>query len=148
MLFNRVQNKNSNAVDHGADNCLDHSELFNTLGNLSVNDIINHINNTIISTTFSSDSAINNDSNYEFTAKANLSALTKNLIMHRESMTIVIPVTICYVIIFIAGILGNVITCIVISKNRSMHTATNYYLFNLAISDLLMLLSGKFPLDF
>lgn len=67
---------------------------------------------------------------------------------HRDSMTIVIPVTICYAIIFVAGILGNVITCAVISRNKSMHTATNYYLFNLAISDLLLLLSGKpkFPL--
>lgn len=61
----------------------------------------------------------------------------------RDSLAVVVPVTICYAIIFIAGVLGNVITCIVISRNKSMHTATNYYLFNLAISDLLLLLSGK-----
>uniref|UniRef100_A0A336MQM9 CSON002637 protein n=1 Tax=Culicoides sonorensis TaxID=179676 RepID=A0A336MQM9_CULSO len=54
----------------------------------------------------------------------------------------VIPITVIYVIIFISGVLGNVITCVVISRNRSMHTATNYYLFSLAISDLLVLIAG------
>lgn len=64
----------------------------------------------------------------------------------RDPLPVVIPVTICYAIIFIAGVLGNVITCTVISRNKSMHTATNYYLFNLAISDLLLLVSGEFIL--
>lgn len=67
-----------------------------------------------------------------------------DIINRRDPMAVVIPVTICYAIIFIAGVLGNVITCTVISRNKSMHTATNYYLFNLAISDLLLLISGKF----
>lgn len=53
-------------------------------------------------------------------------------------------ITIFYAIIFIAGILGNLITCIVISRNKFMHTATNFYLFNLAVSDLILLLSGEF----
>ncbi|XP_054088296.1 pyrokinin-1 receptor-like, partial [Zeugodacus cucurbitae] len=46
------------------------------------------------------------------------------------------------VLIFVAGVLGNLITCIVISRNKFMHTATNFYLFNLAVSDLTLLLSG------
>lgn len=60
-----------------------------------------------------------------------------------EPLFVLISVTICYLFIFVAGVLGNVITCTVISRNKSMHTATNYYLFNLAISDLILLLSGK-----
>lgn len=60
-----------------------------------------------------------------------------------EPLFILILVTVCYSLIFAAGILGNVITCTVISRNKSMHTATNYYLFNLAISDLMLLLSGE-----
>ncbi|XP_055616548.1 pyrokinin-1 receptor-like isoform X2 [Toxorhynchites rutilus septentrionalis] len=60
----------------------------------------------------------------------------------RDSLWIVIPISIIYSTIFVIGVLGNVITCIVISRNKSMHTATNYYLFSLAISDLLLLLSG------
>lgn len=61
----------------------------------------------------------------------------------RDPLWIVIPISIIYSTIFVIGVLGNVITCIVISKNKSMHTATNYYLFSLAISDLLLLLTGN-----
>lgn len=61
----------------------------------------------------------------------------------RDSLCFVIPLTCIYSIIFILGILGNVITCVVITKNKNMHTATNYYLFSLAVSDLLLLVSGK-----
>ncbi|CAD7084515.1 unnamed protein product [Hermetia illucens] len=60
----------------------------------------------------------------------------------RDSLLIVIPITIIYAAIFITGVIGNISTCIVIRKNRSMHTATNYYLCSLAISDFLLLLSG------
>ncbi|XP_011559984.3 pyrokinin-1 receptor isoform X2 [Plutella xylostella] len=60
----------------------------------------------------------------------------------RDSLLIVIPITIMYTAIFVMGLLGNVFTCIVIIRNKSMHTATNYYLFSLAISDLLLLVSG------
>ncbi|KAK4882871.1 hypothetical protein RN001_006190 [Aquatica leii] len=41
-----------------------------------------------------------------------------------------------------AGLLGNLCTCIVIARNKCMHTTTNYYLFSLAVSDLLLLISG------
>lgn len=60
----------------------------------------------------------------------------------RDSLYIVVPITIVYTIIFITGLIGNIFTCIVIVRNKSMHTATNYYLFSLAISDLLLLISG------
>lgn len=60
----------------------------------------------------------------------------------RDSLFIVVPVTIIYVSIFVTGTIGNISTCIVIARNKSMHTATNYYLFSLAISDLLLLASG------
>uniref|UniRef100_A0A182YH30 G-protein coupled receptors family 1 profile domain-containing protein n=1 Tax=Anopheles stephensi TaxID=30069 RepID=A0A182YH30_ANOST len=62
----------------------------------------------------------------------------------RETLWIVIPISVIYSTIFVIGVLGNVITCIVISRNRSMHTATNYYLFSLAISDLLLLITGRY----
>uniref|UniRef100_A0A182LZS0 G-protein coupled receptors family 1 profile domain-containing protein n=1 Tax=Anopheles culicifacies TaxID=139723 RepID=A0A182LZS0_9DIPT len=56
---------------------------------------------------------------------------------------ILLPITIFYCFIFVAGIVGNLSICIVIAKNKSMHTATNYYLFNLAVSDFLLLVFGK-----
>ncbi|KAK3738027.1 hypothetical protein RRG08_067194, partial [Elysia crispata] len=60
----------------------------------------------------------------------------------RKALTIVIPITIIYTIIFITGIIGNVCTCVVIVKNKYMRTVTNYYLFNLSVSDLLLLIIG------
>ncbi|XP_026753436.3 neuromedin-U receptor 2-like [Galleria mellonella] len=41
-------------------------------------------------------------------------------------------------IIFVVGVTGNLLTCTVIYLDRNMHTATNYYLFNLAISDFIV----------
>ncbi|XP_051555255.1 neuromedin-U receptor 1-like [Myxocyprinus asiaticus] len=57
-----------------------------------------------------------------------------------------LPVCITYVLIFVVGVLGNGLTCIVITRHRVMRTTTNYYLFSLAISDLLVLLLGL-PLE-
>lgn len=63
----------------------------------------------------------------------------------RDPLWVVIPITVLYVVIFVSGVVGNVSTCIVIARNKHMHTATNYYLFSLAVSDLLQLLSGLPP---
>ena len=92
-----------------------------------------------------------NVSNLSFLHSQNFSTLytnhneinsVPNSVPHRDSLHIVIPVTIIYVSIFVTGIIGNISTCIVIARNKSMHTATNYYLFSLAVSDLLLLASG------
>ena len=48
-----------------------------------------------------------------------------------------------YILILVCGILGNVSTCFVIFINNCMHTTTNYYLFSLAVSDVLSLITGK-----
>lgn len=40
--------------------------------------------------------------------------------------------------IFVTSLIGNLLTCIVIYYDKTMHTATNYYLFNLAVSDLIL----------
>ncbi|XP_031627677.1 neuropeptides capa receptor-like [Contarinia nasturtii] len=58
------------------------------------------------------------------------------------SMWLTMPVTTSYTLILLAGIIGNLTVCSIIIRNRSMHTTTNYYLFNLAIADLLYLLLG------
>ena len=45
-----------------------------------------------------------------------------------------------YIPIFAAGIINNVLTILIIALNRNMHTVTNCYLLNLAISDILPLI--------
>ncbi|XP_074110611.1 neuropeptides capa receptor [Cotesia typhae] len=68
--------------------------------------------------------------------------LTRILGPKNLSMRLVVPLTLAYVSIFVTGVVGNIATCIVIVKNSMMHTSTNYYLFGLAISDLILLTLG------
>ena len=55
-----------------------------------------------------------------------------------------VSLTVVYLLILLTGVVGNVITCIVIVRNSYMHTATNCYLFSLAISDTFQLVLGTF----
>lgn len=57
-----------------------------------------------------------------------------------------IALSVVYGAIFVTGLLGNACTCVVIVTNAHMHTATNYYLFSLAVSDVLTLIIGKLTL--
>lgn len=43
-----------------------------------------------------------------------------------------------YVNIFVLGIFGNVLVCFVVVRNRQMHTVTNFFITNLALSDVLL----------
>ncbi|XP_030042027.1 neuromedin-U receptor 2-like [Microcaecilia unicolor] len=57
-----------------------------------------------------------------------------------------LPISLTYLLIFITGVTGNLLTCTVIAKHRKMRTPTNLYLFSLAISDLMVLIFGM-PLE-
>ena len=69
--------------------------------------------------------------------------ILQNLGEKRKDIVSVIFLTIVYSVIFVTGVVGNLSTCIVIWKNPYMHTVTNHYLFNLAVSDVLTLILGK-----
>ncbi|XP_008305130.1 neuromedin-U receptor 1 [Stegastes partitus] len=56
------------------------------------------------------------------------------------------PVTSIYLLIFLTGLSGNLLTCAVIAKHKKMRNPTNFYLVSLAASDLLVLLFGM-PLE-
>ncbi|KAM6938194.1 neuromedin-U receptor 1 [Lycodopsis pacificus] len=70
--------------------------------------------------------------------------LENNLGPRRSS--VFLPVCLTYLVIFLVGVVGNVLTCTVIARNKVMWTPTNYYLFSLGVSDLLVLLLGM-PLE-
>jgi hypothetical protein len=53
-----------------------------------------------------------------------------------------VVLTTIYSLILVTGVLGNCCTCLVIARNRYMQTATNYYLFSLALSDMMLLALG------
>ncbi|KAF0307691.1 Pyrokinin-1 receptor [Amphibalanus amphitrite] len=60
----------------------------------------------------------------------------------RAALHTVICMTVLHGVIFFVSVLGNTITCITILHNGYIQTTINYYLFNLAISDLLLLITG------
>jgi len=64
---------------------------------------------------------------------------------HRSALESV-SLTGVYLLILLTGMFGNVVTCIVIVRNSYMHTATNCYLFSLAVSDTFQLVLGTFTL--
>uniref|UniRef100_A0A8C3VML2 Neuromedin U receptor 2 n=1 Tax=Catagonus wagneri TaxID=51154 RepID=A0A8C3VML2_9CETA len=57
-----------------------------------------------------------------------------------------LPAAVVYALIFVVGVAGNILVCLVILRHQTMKTPTNYYLFSLAVSDLLVLLLGM-PLE-
>ncbi|XP_027857670.1 neuromedin-U receptor 1 [Xiphophorus couchianus] len=56
------------------------------------------------------------------------------------------PVTTVYLLIFLTGLSGNLLTCAVIAKHKKMRNPTNFYLVSLAMSDLLVLMFAM-PLE-
>ena len=54
-----------------------------------------------------------------------------------------IAVVIVDAVMSITGIFGNLSVCCVILRFPGMRSATNYYLFSLAVADLLILLLGE-----
>ncbi|KAM7532506.1 hypothetical protein Aperf_G00000132418 [Anoplocephala perfoliata] len=62
--------------------------------------------------------------------------------LRRTELELLVPISIIYLIIFTFGFFGNVILLWVILINRSFHTPINYYLVNLSVSDLLILVLG------
>ncbi|XP_045135947.1 neuromedin-U receptor 2-like isoform X3 [Portunus trituberculatus] len=60
---------------------------------------------------------------------------------------ILLPMTAMYCVIAVGGAIGNVLTCLVVAKNRTMRTSTNYYLVNLAVADLLTLFLAALPME-
>ena len=61
----------------------------------------------------------------------------------RLPMTTLAPITVVYCILLVTGVIGNFFTCFVIAKKRYMHNATNFYLLNLSIADLISSCVGE-----
>lgn len=57
-----------------------------------------------------------------------------------------LPVASVYLLIFLVGLSGNLLTCTVIARHKKMRNPTNLYLLSLALSDLLVLVLGM-PLE-
>ncbi|KAL7058327.1 hypothetical protein AAHC03_017081 [Spirometra sp. Aus1] len=62
--------------------------------------------------------------------------------MRQTDLNILAPASAIYIVIFMFGLVGNLSLLWLILSNRSFHTPTNYYLVNLSVSDLLVLMLG------
>jgi hypothetical protein len=61
--------------------------------------------------------------------------------MSPHSQPVKLALIVLYAVVFFLAVFGNVMVILVILTNRSMRNVTNYFLLNLAVSDLL----GEFP---
>ena len=61
-------------------------------------------------------------------------------------MVVLAPITCIYVLLFVSGVVSNVAICGVIVCNRTLRTSGTkvYYLFSLAMANLIFLLIGLF----
>ena len=48
-------------------------------------------------------------------------------------------------VIFVVGLVGNALVIAVVTRTRSMHTPTNWYLVSLALADIILLVSAPLP---
>ena len=60
-----------------------------------------------------------------------------------EERVSLILVTVFYLVVFLSGLVGNLLVCIVIARSKCLHSAMNYYLISLALADLILLILGK-----
>lgn len=127
----------SYAEDDYADNVILVDQFSNSVSANGANEKLENINSSVLFI-FTPEPFAN------FTIPTDgLNETEKDATGYRDSLSIILPISICYFLIFVTGILGNLITCVVIAKNKTMHTATNYYLFNLAVSDFFVLIFGE-----
>ncbi|XP_078599657.1 neuropeptide FF receptor 2-like [Branchiostoma floridae x Branchiostoma japonicum] len=60
----------------------------------------------------------------------------------KQSVPVTVVFVSCFSLIFLLSLAGNVLVCLVVVKDRSLRNVTNYFVVNLAISDLLVTLLG------
>ncbi|GAA6084802.1 neuropeptide FF receptor 1 like 2, partial [Tachysurus ichikawai] len=57
---------------------------------------------------------------------------------YQHSLPVAASLTIAYLFIFLLCMVGNGLVCLIVLENRRMRTVTNLFIFNLAVSDLLV----------
>lgn len=60
------------------------------------------------------------------------------LAYYQHSSPVAVMFILAYTFIFLMCMIGNILVCFIVVKNRQMRTVTNMFILNLAISDLLV----------
>ena len=89
----------------------------------------------------------NDDDGGQYDVTSNVSSLATNNVSNgsaavdlRKPDYIVILVTLFYSVIFLLGVVGNVMVILVVCRNKSMRSSTNVFLVSLTIADLSVIL--------
>ncbi|KAF5899045.1 neuropeptide FF receptor 1-like, partial [Clarias magur] len=71
---------------------------------------------------------------------SNTTNLTRNTYYpyYQHSLPVASSLTMAYLFIFLLCMVGNSLVCLIVLENRRMRTVTNLFIFNLAVSDLLV----------
>ena len=81
---------------------------------------------------------------WDFLTKDQQSEILLNILGPRGlNFTRSVAVTTIYVILLLVGFAGNFLTCTIIICNSYMRVPSNYFLFSLAIADIITLVGGK-----
>ena len=126
------------------------NSTISTTGSLSHHGVQNHTfynHNRMFYSNITTDQGLNTSNNSYATDMSNLttrSYLESYLGPKHRSLHEGIMIVIVYSVIFWTGALGNLSICLVVSRKTYLQSATNYYLFSLAVSDLITLLIGKY----
>lgn len=98
-------------------------------------EVINNVSNSLLLTAGGVSSAVNGGL-YE-NSSGNWSWLVEEDYL-KNSIAVQVLIYILYLIIFVVGLLGNVLVVFVVAQNRAMQTVTNCFIANLALSDILL----------
>uniref|UniRef100_A0A2K6EU25 Neuropeptide FF receptor 2 n=1 Tax=Propithecus coquereli TaxID=379532 RepID=A0A2K6EU25_PROCO len=75
-----------------------------------------------------------NDTKHHLYSEINVTYV--NYYLHRPQVAAIFIIS--YLLIFFLCIVGNTVVCFIVTRNKHMHTVTNLFILNLAISDLLV----------
>lgn len=57
----------------------------------------------------------------------------------KQPVLMIVIYTVAYSLVFLLGVVGNSLVVGVVYRNPTMHSVTNYFIVNLAIADILVL---------
>ncbi|KAI8504894.1 hypothetical protein Bbelb_170030 [Branchiostoma belcheri] len=64
--------------------------------------------------------------------------LTFTFSEHKQTPEAIAVYSVCYTLVFLGSVVGNLLVVVVIGRTRRMWGVTNFFIFNLAVSDLLI----------
>lgn len=88
---------------------------------------------------------VSNNCSWDGTANVSSAEHVPPPLNYYSSISLLTVITTACTVLFLVGVLGNVMTILVVSRYRDMRTTTNLYLCSMAVSDLLIFLC--MPLD-